>query len=126
MPIMKRWTILPTITVVTVLALGSTLQAGHGQAIGRYIGVGWSDGYHSRTVCPPKRHMLHAAAPVPVMQAPPIKQVPWWMIPAADAENLPAPQDAKPGASGSGGTSLFRQPGEGSSNHPPASPSIMR
>jgi hypothetical protein len=109
------------LAAVAFLALAPALQAAHSHHLGRYLGVGWSDGYHSRTACPPKRHLLHAASQ-------PTKPLPWWMIPAEDLEPLPktAPDEQLPAPDAATGPSLFRQPGEGSSVYPHTAPSIMR
>jgi hypothetical protein len=121
---MSRQRILTVVTVLLILPAASTLRADHAQAVGRYLGVGWGDGYHSRTACPPKRHILHVTAAA-MPNSPPAKPLPWWMIPADSPENLPPPHEETPSTSAPG-ASLFRQPGDGSSVHPPASPSIMR
>jgi hypothetical protein len=82
--------------------------------LGRHGGHGWSDGYHARNHCPPRRNPTcpHCSPPAP-----------WWAIPAAE----PAPQvEPLPPAAGHAryypgqpapprGPSLFRQAGEGSS-----------
>src|SRR5437762_702717 len=59
-------------------------------SIGRYCGIGWSDGYHSHTACPPKRHIVHH-------QSPPPKPVPWWAVPAAQPDT-PQPETLPPPA----------------------------
>jgi hypothetical protein len=110
------------------IAVVSTVTAASGQSpnsCGRYLGIGWSDGYHSHSACPPKPKVIHQrpmGVPVVttarVMPGPAPAAVPWWKIPAtpteaAPAEPMPSP-DGSPSA-GSAGQSLFREPGEGSS-----------
>lgn len=100
--------------IVTFAAIVASLPSWAGEplhSLGRHYGHGWSDGYHSRTACPPKRQIT--AMPVPTAQP-----VPWWMIPADQAEPLPHPASQEPTTSRyspSSGPSLYRQPGEGSS-----------
>jgi hypothetical protein len=107
--------------VVMLLAMSRPAFADwHG--VGRYWGLGWSDGYHARNACPPRRGIHHHGE----------MAVPWWAVPAADGEALPHPaaprkvSTARPmDADGLGrpsyrpthpdGPTLFRQPGEGSS-----------
>jgi hypothetical protein len=113
-----------TLTLLSAVAMAtfaSALHAGHSHHLGRHLGVGWGDGYHARTACPPKRHFMHAAPP-------PAASLPWWMIPAEGTETLPKvmPQEQLPGPDAATGPTLFRQPGEGSSVHPHSAPSIMR
>jgi hypothetical protein len=116
-----RSQILTLITVIAAAMFASPLEAAHPHHIGRYLGTGWSDGYHSRAACPPKRGLMHMAP----QEA---KPLPWWMIPAEDAQPLPktAPQEELPIPDAATGPSLFRQPGEGSSIYPQPAPSIMR
>jgi hypothetical protein len=114
-------TILPFAIVVSLLTVTPLVRAELPHALGRYTGVGWSDGYHSRVACPPKRQIVPHTQPA-------VKPVPWWAIPASDAdsEQLPSPATNEPATSRSPqptGTSLFRQPGEGSSV---SAPSLMR
>jgi hypothetical protein len=108
---------LPSLAIVAVVSIVPTVRAQWHPGVGRCLGVGWGDGYHSHTACPPKGHILHHPHPGSA-QAP----VPWWKIPAAEgprqAEPLPIPASSDPtGAPSSppAGPSLFRQPGEGSS-----------
>lgn len=124
---MSRTLRLTIVSVLLAVPTAATLRAEPVSSIGRYLGVGWSDGYHSHAACPPKRHVVRAILPAPsaAPSSAPAKSIPWWMIPADNPENLPAPPDAAPSTSAPG-ASLFRQPGEGASAHPPASPSIMR
>jgi len=119
-------------SLVVLTATLTIVPAAWGQSpnsCGRYLGIGWSDGYHSHTACPPKTHAIHpwpVAVPVvttaPIMPAPaPPPPVPWWKIPATQtqaqpAEQIPWPAAAQDTAAGSSaGSSLFRQPGESSS-----------
>lgn len=118
---MPRLTILTVVIGAVLCWSTASLRAEHGQALGRHLGIGWGDGYHSRTACPPKRVMPRASA-VPL--AAPSKQVPWWMIPASEPENVPVPAPTEGDAAS--GQSRSRQPGEGSSNFSPSGPSIMR
>jgi hypothetical protein len=115
---MPRPLTLLLVSVVAVLSMAPIVRADYWHALGRHLGHGWGDGYHSRAACPPKQ-LLRSSAP-------PAKSVPWWMIPAEGAEPLPAPGEVLPSPSSATGPSLFRQPGEGSSVHPSAAPSIMR
>ncbi len=100
------------VTTVTILSFVSAAHAVEGHVVGRYLGMGWNDGYHSHTACPPKKqhHYFH----MPVAAAKPVP-TPWWKLPATDAEMIGSPTPAQP----TSGPSLFRQPGEGSSVHPP-------
>ena len=41
-------------SLATVLTIAPIARAGWGNEICRSTGLGWSDGYHSRTACPPK------------------------------------------------------------------------
>jgi hypothetical protein len=125
---MSRTLILTIVTALLIVPSAASLRADHAQVIGRHLGLGWGDGYHSHTACPPKRHPLRAALPPAPPQ--PAKALPWWMIPADSPENLPTPHDAPSSPAtpntGAPGTSLFRQPGDGSSVYSPTSPAIMR
>lgn len=124
---MSRTLSLTIVSVLLAVSAATTLRAEPANSIGRYLGVGWSDGYHSHAACPPKRHVVRTILPGPpaARSAAPAKSIPWWMIPADNPENLPPPPDAAPSTSAPG-ASLFRQPGEGASVHAPASPPIMR
>ena len=114
-------------------SIGAEARADFPNSCGRYLGIGWSDGYHSHSACPPKAKVSHprpVAVPVvvtaPVMPAP--AAVPWWKIPAAPPEaapieSMPAPAtDGESDSSSSAGQSLFRQPGEGTSVMGPVEP----
>jgi hypothetical protein len=112
---------LPLIAFGAIVAISTTAPVARAEfphVIGRHCGIGWSDGYHSHTACPPKRHIVHhktTFAPAP-------KPVPWWAIPAEQPdtpqpEQLPTPAGQTPtttGTSATGGRSLFRQNGDGS------------
>src|SRR5262245_43970389 len=92
--------------VVTLVAVVTPARGdGMGHSFGRWLGVGWGDGYHSHYACPP-RQGHHGQ-----------QNLPWWATPAADAELLPQPANLP--SSGRhfppAGQTLFRQPGEGSS-----------
>ncbi len=121
MPNMPRVLIIPVVVAGSLLTIGASVAADPLHSVGRHLGIGWSDGYHSRAACPP-RHPLLRTSPQPA------KPVPWWMVPAEGDENLPspAPGDITPNPGATTGPSLFRQPGEGSSNQASGGPSIMR
>ena len=98
------------VAIVAILSIVTIARADWTHTVGRYLGVGWSDGYHSRYACPPRpiRAKQHVE-----------EKLPWWATPAADAEQLPQPPTPA-NASGApayppAGASLFRSPGEGSS-----------
>jgi hypothetical protein len=93
-----------TLAALTIVPLAKA-QPPH--SLSRYLGVHWSDGYHSRTACPPKRGAAYFSGNE---SAPASGPAPWWKIPSPEAERLPPPAASQPG-----GASLFRQPGEGSS-----------
>ena len=114
---MSRASHLSLLAAVLVVSTIPAARAHTPNAVGRYLGIGWSDGYHSHTACPPKQHAIQQRqVGVPIMTTSPIApapaSVPWWKIPATP-ERIPAPEPT-PGAS-SAGESLFRQPGEGAS-----------
>jgi len=115
---MARLPLLPCVAVVAVVALAQSVRGELPNSIGRHLGVGWSDGYHSRTACPPKRHTIHQIQHLAVPPtAPAAKPIPWWKIPA-EPEPVPAPAPQPIGTTATfppSGPSLFRQPGEGSS-----------
>ena len=92
---------------IAALTIVPLAKAEPPHSLSRYLGVHWSDGYHSRTACPSKRSAVYFPA---FESAPAGGPVPWWKIPSTEAERLPAPAASQPG-----GASLFRQPGEGSS-----------
>lgn len=102
--------------ICAMLLIATTARGEPAQSCGRYLGVGWGDGYHSRTACPPKRHVIHH---LPAAFAPPAAApIPWWKIPAVDAETIPTPAPQLPATTTTfppTGPSLFREPGEGSS-----------
>jgi hypothetical protein len=110
--------------VVGVLSIGAILSCARADwhhSLGRHLGVGWGDGYHSRTACPPRRSPGYfGSQPSP----------PWWATPAAEAEPLPHPAaPPKPDSAQpfpAGGPSLFRQPGEDSSVIISSGPASMR
>jgi hypothetical protein len=124
-PRMSRTSFVSLVAAASFL-VGMPLAWAHSpNSCGRYLGIGWSDGYHSHTACPPKRHEIHQRQiDGPVMTTAPIApapvSIPWWKIPAAPNEAVPAePIPAPPAQTASSttvsGQSLFRQPGEGSS-----------
>ena len=115
---MPRLMIVSLITAAALFAAARNVRAAFPTSICRSHGIGWSDGYHSHTACPPKRHIVHhkpARAPTP-------KPVPWWAIPAdqhgaPQPEELPAPSGQTPpttSTSGTSGRSLLRQSGDSS------------
>jgi hypothetical protein len=113
---------MPRVPFVSIAAVGFFVvmtQSARGElpSMGRYLGVGWGDGYHSGTACPPKRHIAHHSYGFPVpATAPTETPIPWWKIPAVQPEELPAPKsNAATTSFPPSGPSLFRQPGEGSS-----------
>lgn len=115
---MSSRAIVPLVTILVTLTALPTIAGEPLHSLGRHYGHGWSDGYHSRAACPPKRQLLHQPTPA-------AKPVPWWMIPADGAEPLPHPGTKEPVTSRhspSSGPTLFRQPGDGAS---PA-PTLMR
>jgi hypothetical protein len=110
----------PLVSLVAAVAILSAVAVARGEfphVIGRHCGIGWSDGYHSHTACPPKRHIVHHKAAL----APAPKPAPWWAIPAEQPdtpqpEQLPTPAGETPdttGTSAISGRSLFRQNGDG-------------
>lgn len=106
---MSRRLIFPFVMVVAIVASLPSLAGEPVHSLGRHFGHGWSDGYHSRAACPPKRHFHSAPDPV---AAP----MPWWMVPAAEAEPLPYPSGKEPATSRyspASGPTLFRKPGDG-------------
>jgi hypothetical protein len=108
---MLRQLVVPVVVFVAVV-MAAPVARGHWlNAVGRYLGVGWSDGYHSRTACPPK----------PGAILPPAGPAPWWTVPAESPEPLPHPATQRPlshGLDSATGPSLFRQPGEGATSKP--------
>ena len=113
--------------IMTALAL-TLVPAARGELPNstlRRWGIGWSDGYHSHTACPPKRHVIPHKSTFTAfpMAAPKSEPIPWWKVPAAPTETypgevLPTPASLEAGTSRkspTSGPSLFRQPGEGSS-----------
>lgn len=92
----------PLVAAVTVLTILPAARGEFPHNAGRCLGVGWSDGYHSHTACPPKAHFVIHKPMAAVKPAP----IPWWKIPATDAHP-------------DSGPSLFRQPGEGTSINAP-------
>jgi len=98
---MSRSTLL-SLTILAVVALASPALAGGFNPLGRFFGVGWSDGYHAHNVARLSGH-AHPG------------KVPWWATPATGPEALPHPAPPAQPAFPPPGPSLFRQPGEGSS-----------
>jgi len=111
-----------TVAVMAIMAVMPRAQAEWHRSLGRTLGVGWGDGYHSRTACPPRRSVGYA---VPQPHA-----IPWWAIPASEGEPLPHPATPPTGGTAQShippGQSLFRQPGEGSSIVVPNGTGTMR
>jgi len=104
---MLRRTIIP---LVLALAAGTFVPAARAHwfsGVGRYLGVGWSDGYHAKNACPPR-----GAGACPSGSP----ETPWWAVPALSGDSLPHPAAGTSSrARIPSGPSLFRQPGEGSS-----------
>ena len=100
---MKIRSVVRSVAIVALLSLATTAQAEWANGVVRWLGVGWSDGYHSHYACPPR----HVAAKKQTAE-----KLPWWAIPAADAQ--PAISTGPTGYPPAG-ASLFRSPGEGSS-----------
>ncbi len=99
--------ILLLLLVVSILGMTPAARADWLRGAGRYLGVGWSDGYHARNACPPRHNPA-----CPNCQP----QVPWWAVPAPQSEPLPHPASLPPAGAlprTPGGPSLFRQSGEG-------------
>jgi cell division septation protein DedD len=116
---MPRVSFVSLIVAVILLPIGPATLAHTPNAVGRYLGIGWSDGYHSHTACPPKQHAIHQRpVGVPVMATGPVAPapapVPWWKTPVTP-EPIPAPEPQAAPSSSSAGQSLFRQPGDGPS-----------
>lgn len=89
-------------TLVSVVTAAPPAQA-HWWGVGRYLGVGWGDGYHAKNAGPANHGIPNYPHGSP--------DVPWWAVPA---ESLPQPaRRHEPQLPA--GPSLFRQPGEGSS-----------
>jgi hypothetical protein len=109
---MHRISIVPIVAATLLVATESPATAQMPSSMCRWSGIGWSDGYHSHTACPPKPHAVHRAAPpvfntpvapiAPVMVSSPAAKptpVPWWKIPASERERpapepMPAPMDS--------------------------------
>jgi len=112
---MKCRLLLPLIAAVSLVTIVPSVQAEVHGAIGRYLGVGWGDGFHSRAACPPRRHSgFNPYGPYYP------GTLPWWTVPQ-EAEPLPHPAAQTPTTSRAtppAGPSLFRQAGEGSSGEP--------
>jgi hypothetical protein len=120
------------VSLITAALALSIVPAASGQSpnsCGRHLGIGWSDGYHSHTACPPKAHAIHQrpmtvpfVTTAPAMRPPTsAAQVPWWKIPAAPThaappETIPGPVEPEAAPNPTvAGQSLLRQPGEGTS-----------
>ena len=89
--------IISIVAVMLVISIAPVARAQVPFSVCRWAGIGWSDGYHSHTACPPRSHAVYRAAP-PVFSAPvaPIAPVavapngsptpaalPWWKTPAS-------------------------------------------
>jgi hypothetical protein len=105
---MPRRSIVTFLLLAMALPIARAARADWWNGPGRYLGVGWSDGYHAKNACPPWHNRN-----CPNCQP----QVPWWATPAPPLEALPHPAAAGPQATARprvpAGASLFRQPGEG-------------
>jgi hypothetical protein len=115
MPAMIRRSLVSLIAAVSLVTIVPQAQAEVLGAMGRYLGVGWGDGFHSRAACPPRRHSgFNPYGPYYP------GTLPWWTVPQ-EAEPLPHPAAQTPTTSRAtppAGPSLFRQAGEGSSGEP--------
>jgi len=69
------------VTTVVILATMPAARAELPHPLGRYSGMGWSDGYHSQAACPPKAPLIIHKPVAPAKAGP----IPWWKIPASDA-----------------------------------------
>jgi len=87
--------------MLSLVAATTTAQANDMHSFGRWMGIGWGDGYHSHYACPPRHSGAGRAQ----------QKLPWWAIPASVGEGQSGAAHTFPPA----GPSLFRQAGEGSS-----------
>lgn len=101
---MTRGLIVLLASLAMVLTIVPAAQAGWGNEICRSLGFGWSDGYHSRTACPPKRTAFsHSWSPSRTCPTPmgPVDYVESYepaMPSPAVREPVPMPESrAKPG-----------------------------
>jgi hypothetical protein len=83
-----NWTILAIVTVLAIVPAASAHGPGH---LGRHSGFGWSDGYHSRTACPPRR--AGAACPT--------------CLPGFNPDPYPQPVPVSPGHTARSAAPLF-------------------
>jgi hypothetical protein len=113
--------ILSLMATVALMHIAAHARADWHYSLGRHLGVGWGDGYHSRTACLPRRSVGYAGSQ---------PSTPWWAAPAVETEPLPQPAATQPTGPShphtSPGPSLFRQPGEGSSIVVPGGTGTMR
>ena len=81
-----RW----ILTFVAILLLFTAPSAVRGEwhtSAGRWLGFGWSDGYHARPLASPRRY---PSAPGPK------QPLPWWATPAAETDAQPHPAAVAP------------------------------
>jgi hypothetical protein len=109
---MPRISVISLIAAISFVTLAPEARGELAGGLGRYLGVGWGDGYHSRAACPPRRHSgFNPYGPYYP------GTTPWWTVPE-EAEPLPHPAAQSPATTGAfspAGPSLFRQSGENSS-----------
>jgi hypothetical protein len=77
------------VVAVLVFSAVSAANANYPHSVCRWLGTGCSDGYHSHAACPPRPHA--AARQAVVIPAAARNTTPWWMIPAANAEQRLTP-----------------------------------
>jgi hypothetical protein len=110
---MAQRTVIGMMAIVATVSLATDVHAHWWHQLGRSAGLGWSDGYHSRTECPPKGAAFHSA--VPWQDSPPSASCPS-CVPTAAGLALP-PAGSTPAMPQQARTSL---PATGSG--PPARP----
>lgn len=82
-------TILPAAMFLAILTIAPTAHAHWITDLNRSLGIGWSDGYHSRTACPPRKAWWSAPGPCPTC-GPAVFHDPH------PATNVPVPASAQP------------------------------
>jgi hypothetical protein len=78
---------LSLLTLGAVITVVTVAEAAHPQTIGRYLGIGWGDGYHA-PACPPHRGR----------RAAPPAAIPWWMLPSSTEPSRPPAEPLPPAA----------------------------
>ena len=82
------------VTAVLILMAIGAANASYPHSCCRWLGTGWSDGYHSHYGCPPKGHQLsRQAAGLPAMTP---NTLQWWIGPSKSAEQVPTPAQTQP------------------------------